>query len=155
MSTAVAVYGMSLCWLRWIVIFFFFSSRRRHTRSLCDWSSDVCSSDLSSWGLSSDDRGRRGGGGETPGARVRERRAAAGAGRGGGVREGDRARETRGRAGGDDLAPRSEQGHRGGEDPGALLPVVLGIGGVLRAAAARLLLAHGRRAAGDPQGADR
>src|SRR5215204_7746370 len=29
-----------------IFIFFFFSSRRRHTRSLCDWSSDVCSSDL-------------------------------------------------------------------------------------------------------------
>src|SRR5260221_3310986 len=27
---------------------FFFSSRRRHTRSLCDWSSDVCSSDLHS-----------------------------------------------------------------------------------------------------------
>src|SRR4030095_7386596 len=26
---------------------FFFASRRRHTRSLCDWSSDVCSSDLS------------------------------------------------------------------------------------------------------------
>src|SRR5437588_7957729 len=26
--------------------FFFFSSRRRHTRSLCDWSSDMCSSDL-------------------------------------------------------------------------------------------------------------
>src|SRR5260221_7988134 len=26
--------------------YFFFSSRRRHTRSLCDWSSDVCSSDL-------------------------------------------------------------------------------------------------------------
>src|SRR5947207_3726002 len=25
---------------------FFFCSRRRHTRSLCDWSSDVCSSDL-------------------------------------------------------------------------------------------------------------
>src|SRR5260221_9553079 len=25
---------------------FFFSSRRRHTRSLCDWSSDVCSSHL-------------------------------------------------------------------------------------------------------------
>src|SRR5260221_1323306 len=25
---------------------FSFSSRRRHTRSLCDWSSDVCSSDL-------------------------------------------------------------------------------------------------------------
>src|SRR5436190_9317028 len=30
--------------VRWIL--FFFSSRRRHTRSLCDWSSDVCSSDL-------------------------------------------------------------------------------------------------------------
>src|SRR6267142_5596303 len=27
-------------------IFFFFSSRRRHTRLTCDWSSDVCSSDL-------------------------------------------------------------------------------------------------------------
>src|SRR5438874_13511189 len=30
---------------KWI---FFFSSRRRHTRSLRDWSSDVCSSDLHS-----------------------------------------------------------------------------------------------------------
>src|SRR5690349_24223486 len=29
-------------------LFFFFSSRRRHTRSLRDWSSDVCSSDLGS-----------------------------------------------------------------------------------------------------------
>src|SRR5205814_3182773 len=28
------------------VFFFFFSSRRRHTRCLSDWSSDVCSSDL-------------------------------------------------------------------------------------------------------------
>src|SRR5260370_6098716 len=27
-------------------MFFFFSSRRRHTRFKCDWSSDVCSSDL-------------------------------------------------------------------------------------------------------------
>src|SRR5689334_24772152 len=27
-------------------VFFFFSSRRRHTRLNCDWSSDVCSSDL-------------------------------------------------------------------------------------------------------------
>src|SRR5438477_1895798 len=26
--------------------YFFFSSRRRHTRLTCDWSSDVCSSDL-------------------------------------------------------------------------------------------------------------
>src|SRR5256886_9838724 len=30
----------------WTVIVFFFSSRRRHTRFDCDWSSDVCSSDL-------------------------------------------------------------------------------------------------------------
>src|SRR3712207_7743668 len=29
------------------VVFFFFSSRRRHTRYWRDWSSDVCSSDLS------------------------------------------------------------------------------------------------------------
>src|SRR2546430_5681385 len=28
------------------MMFFFFSSRRRHTRFDCDWSSDVCSSDL-------------------------------------------------------------------------------------------------------------
>src|SRR5699024_11406771 len=28
---------------------FFFSSRRRHTRSKRDWSSDVCSSDLTCW----------------------------------------------------------------------------------------------------------
>src|SRR5699024_11466693 len=39
-----------LCWciLGLFVLFFFFSSRRRHTRSKRDWSSDVCSSDLSS-----------------------------------------------------------------------------------------------------------
>src|SRR5438067_7378909 len=30
------------------LFFFFFSSRRRHTRSKRDWSSDVCSSDLTS-----------------------------------------------------------------------------------------------------------
>src|SRR5256886_4207882 len=29
-----------------LFIIFFFSSRRRHTRFDCDWSSDVCSSDL-------------------------------------------------------------------------------------------------------------
>src|SRR5205085_2760124 len=38
------------------ILFFFFSSRRRHTRFDCDWSSDVCSSDLGgrvnkAWGL--------------------------------------------------------------------------------------------------------
>src|SRR5437762_12290321 len=44
---------------------FFFSSRRRHTRYIGDWSSDVCSSDLSSSGVRiarvrSSVRGRRG-----------------------------------------------------------------------------------------------
>src|SRR6266480_3506225 len=32
--------------VKFIFFFFFFSSRRRHTRLTCDWSSDVCSSDL-------------------------------------------------------------------------------------------------------------
>src|SRR5256886_11415186 len=31
---------------RQVYSYFFFSSRRRHTRFDCDWSSDVCSSDL-------------------------------------------------------------------------------------------------------------
>src|SRR5256886_8764248 len=45
--------GRSMEYLRWFArgtsescLFFFFSSRRRHTRFDCDWSSDVCSSDL-------------------------------------------------------------------------------------------------------------
>src|SRR5689334_12317477 len=33
------------------MLFFFFSSRRRHTRWNCDWSSDVCSSDLRATGM--------------------------------------------------------------------------------------------------------
>src|SRR6266478_7633906 len=38
-----------ICYLMFLFrFFFFFSSRRRHTRFDCDWSSDVCSSDLSS-----------------------------------------------------------------------------------------------------------
>src|SRR5438046_8824888 len=32
-----------------LVFFVFFSSRRRHTRLVSDWSSDVCSSDLGSF----------------------------------------------------------------------------------------------------------
>src|SRR6266480_3769648 len=36
------------------VFFFFFSSRRRHTILTCDWSSDVCSSDLLLFGIPSD-----------------------------------------------------------------------------------------------------
>src|SRR3712207_5079082 len=35
-----------LTWIMSSVLFFFFSSRRRHTRYWRDWSSDVCSSDL-------------------------------------------------------------------------------------------------------------
>src|SRR2546427_9325690 len=35
-----------LCYCHDVFSFFFFSSRRRHTRFDCDWSSDVCSSDL-------------------------------------------------------------------------------------------------------------
>src|SRR2546430_4127762 len=33
---------------------FFFSSRRRHTRFDCDWSSDVCSSDLFTFAIDFD-----------------------------------------------------------------------------------------------------
>src|SRR6266571_5776736 len=45
-------FALSLLWFRlpsrlpMMFILFFFSSRRRHTRLTCDWSSDVCSSDL-------------------------------------------------------------------------------------------------------------
>src|SRR5437764_10144553 len=35
-----------VCVLVLHLLFFFFSSRRRHTRYIGDWSSDVCSSDL-------------------------------------------------------------------------------------------------------------
>src|SRR5256885_6506003 len=38
--------GSSVRILFWYLSFFFFSSRRRHTRLQGDWSSDVCSSDL-------------------------------------------------------------------------------------------------------------
>ncbi len=88
---------------------------------------------------------------------------AAARGRGAEGARGRRDRDHRGRArserrcaaGGDGV-----RGHpadvRGGEPgPGALLPVVLGAGRALRAPAPRLLLAHGRRAARDPEGAHR
>src|SRR6266481_9326612 len=42
--------------------FFFFSSRRRHTRWNCDWSSDVCSSDLFWFAATISHRPRREGG---------------------------------------------------------------------------------------------
>src|SRR5690349_24113419 len=43
----VFVTSLLLLFVCLFTFFFFFSSRRRHTRSLRDWSSDVCSSDLS------------------------------------------------------------------------------------------------------------
>src|SRR5260370_655398 len=36
----------NVTYLKTYIISLFFSSRRRHTRFKCDWSSDVCSSDL-------------------------------------------------------------------------------------------------------------
>src|ERR1035438_10791459 len=38
-----------MVWMILVCFLFFFSSRRRHTRCLSDWSSDVCSSDLEAW----------------------------------------------------------------------------------------------------------
>src|SRR2546430_7821278 len=47
-----------------LIQLFIFSSRRRHTRFDCDWSSDVCSSDLCGW-----PRRRRSGAASTSSAR--------------------------------------------------------------------------------------
>src|SRR5438045_6866216 len=49
------MFGRCLC-ARYDVVFFFFSSRRRHTRCLSDWSSDVCSSDLNFVNASEEER---------------------------------------------------------------------------------------------------
>src|SRR6266853_3634667 len=59
----------SFCFL--FFFFFFFSSRRRHTRFDCDWSSDVCSSDLGAargcaWSSPPWRRCARGAGARTP-----------------------------------------------------------------------------------------
>src|SRR5438132_14379626 len=43
-TTSIVVYLLRFFYI--FLFLFFFSSRRRHTRSLCDWSSDVFSSDL-------------------------------------------------------------------------------------------------------------
>src|SRR5690606_40874939 len=43
-----AVFVYSCLFVSIYLCFFFFSSRRRHTRFSRDWSSDVCSSDLTS-----------------------------------------------------------------------------------------------------------
>src|SRR5689334_11386254 len=55
------------------LVAFFFSSRRRHTRWNCDWSSDVCSSDLIRRRASS--TGRRAMRRDTPDLSLRGRRA--------------------------------------------------------------------------------
>src|SRR5689334_3383669 len=72
------------------IFFFFFSSRRRHTRWNCDWSSDVCSSDL------------------TTGRRARARASRAGpssASRGRGRRDAGRSPPTRTRSPRPPVAP--------------------------------------------------
>src|SRR2546430_8049867 len=46
MSVVLSVVAFKMKVGRLSVFVFFFSSRRRHTRFDCDWSSDVCSSDL-------------------------------------------------------------------------------------------------------------
>src|SRR5256885_11215512 len=55
---------------RTYVCIFFFSSRRRHTRLQGDWSSDVCSSDLSTWRRGSTTCGCPREGGSGPSLRV-------------------------------------------------------------------------------------
>src|SRR2546427_3909380 len=44
LSSCLCIFSFSV--MTDLFFFFFFSSRRRHTRFDCDWSSDVCSSDL-------------------------------------------------------------------------------------------------------------
>src|SRR2546427_99249 len=83
-------------------VMFFFSSRRRHTRFDCDWSSDVCSSDLA------------------PRPRKRARRRAAGARRLGGVgRAGRRGVPRRVRAGLSQAAREPADLASGARGPGA------------------------------------
>src|SRR5207249_3170707 len=86
--------------------------------------------------------------------RPRDRGQAAGAGRRRRVRIRDgRGRQEAGRPRGDDVAARHQCGVGRREDPGAFLRLVLGDGGRVRALAVLLLLAHGRRAARDLEGA--
>src|SRR5690242_15921009 len=67
------LYDSGFCFLVWVwlvvrvdffYVFFFFSSRRRHTRLTCDWSSDVCSSDLPPSSRNGDQHEEELGGGE-------------------------------------------------------------------------------------------
>src|SRR2546430_608103 len=70
----------------------FFSSRRRHTRFDCDWSSDVCSSDLVHHRAEQAEDRRRGADGEPGASQDRNRRH---------VLAGERAQQKPGRAGND------------------------------------------------------
>src|SRR2546430_5201770 len=63
---------------RVVVPFFFFSSRRRHTRFDCDWSSDVCSSDLEIWCIAVNDAFVMGAWGKEQGAKNKVRMMADG-----------------------------------------------------------------------------
>src|SRR4029434_11340797 len=47
-NSAVSVRHIPPILIQVVCVSFCFSSRRRHTRFKCDWSSDVCSSDLPS-----------------------------------------------------------------------------------------------------------
>src|SRR3989475_1435722 len=51
LSTRISLSALFLLFAYSDLLFFFFSSRRRHTRFDCDWSSDVCSSDLMQVGI--------------------------------------------------------------------------------------------------------
>src|SRR5690349_9024072 len=84
-----------------LIICFFFSSRRRHTSSLRDWSSDVCSSDLGA--------GQRPVGGLAPGLRPRPH----GPARAAGVVRGGAAPGRRGPRAGGELGG-ADPAHRGG-----------------------------------------
>src|SRR5579862_3839682 len=120
-----------------LFFFFFFSSRRRHTRWNCDWSSDVCSSDLGGRPRRAALRRSRGGGATVAG------------GRGAGQRSSHR----RGRAGRARLRRRRERRRRGAR-AGRGRRLLPGRARRRRGAAAALrgrAVEHLRGAGGDPR----
>src|SRR5256886_6343324 len=140
-----------------VFFFFFFSSRRRHTRFDCDWSSDVCSSDLARPRLLQPavDGGHVPGGdragGVGAGRRVPGTSAAREPGSGGPPRR--RGRE--GTHGQDHAGALSCGGDQYPDDPGAGLPLARTPPGDRRPASSgdrggRSARTRGRRAASDP-----
>src|SRR5438093_9424952 len=93
---------------------FFFSSRRRHTRLVSDWSSDVCSSDLARLVRGADHRRRPAGAPGRAVARCFHRRAPRGAARSlpGGGNGGGAARAPQRAA-----TAEASRGERGGRAP--------------------------------------